>query len=130
MHSGALGLNGGIADVGSLYDCLVAIHEGKASASILDTYSSVRREKWNTIIDPQSQGMLKTIFSDPSEIIPNHPMYKMSMMFESDPAKAAQSMPVSVLHSFSSAKHELEVADALQDPLALRYDFSAHYQKD
>jgi len=40
---------------GSLYDCFMAIHEGKASESILDIYSDVRREKWKTIVDPQSQ---------------------------------------------------------------------------
>ena len=93
--SGALGLNGGIANVGSLYDCLGAIHRGKADDNILDVYSEVRREKWKQIIDPQSQGMLKTLFSNPEDIIPNHPMYKMSVLFEQHPQEAMRLAPVS-----------------------------------
>lgn len=90
-----MGLNGGIADVGSLSDCLQAIHEGKADDSILDVYSDVRIQKWKTIIDPQSQGTLRSLFSNPEDIIPNHPMYKMSQLIAKDPEAAKKNAPVS-----------------------------------
>ncbi|KAJ3519628.1 hypothetical protein NM208_g14052 [Fusarium decemcellulare] len=103
---GALGLNGAVADVGSLFDCLMAIHEGKATDDILDVYSDVRREKFNTIINPQSQSTMRTIFSDPKDIVPNHPMYKFSQLLQTNPELAKKNAP---------------------DPLALRYDFSIHF---
>ncbi|KAJ9603951.1 hypothetical protein H2200_011473 [Cladophialophora chaetospira] len=52
---GGLGLTGGIADVGSLFDAFVALKEGKTDDSILDKYSEVRQEKWRKIIDPMSR---------------------------------------------------------------------------
>lgn len=87
-------MNGAIADVGSLYDCLEAIHQGKAKDDILDVYCQVRREKFKTMIDPQSQGMMKTIFSNPEAVVPNHPMYKFSQLMEKDPELAKKNMPV------------------------------------
>ena len=55
MDSGGLGLTGGIADVGSLFDALMGIHLNLASESILDTYSDVRRKIWTEIINPMSR---------------------------------------------------------------------------
>ena len=58
-NSGGMGLTGGIADVGSLYDVLAAIQDGHVSksdtSSILDKYSEVRIQKWKEIIDPLSR---------------------------------------------------------------------------
>ena len=90
-------MNGGIADIGSLYDCLLAIHEGKADDSILDVYSDVRREKWKTIIDPQSQATMKFIFSKPEDVIPNHPIYRTTEMMKKDPEMAKKNAPVSLV---------------------------------
>ena len=84
-HSGALGLNGGIADVGSLADCLTAINDDKADQSILEVYNRVRREKWQSYIDPVSQRTMKLVYSDPKDIIPDHLIYKMARMCEENP---------------------------------------------
>lgn len=86
IFSGALGLNGGIADVGSLADCLAAINDDKADESILGVYNQVRREKWKSHIDPTSRQAMKLVNSDPSDIIPDHPVYKMSKMLETNPS--------------------------------------------
>ncbi|KAF2157051.1 FAD/NAD(P)-binding domain-containing protein [Myriangium duriaei CBS 260.36] len=104
---GAMGLNGGIADVGSLSDCLQAFHEGKTDDSIFDVYSTVRRDKWKTIIDPQSQGMLRFLFSQPANVIPNHPVYKFSQAMAANPDAAQKLAP---------------------NPLALAYDFTPHFK--
>ncbi|KAF5578856.1 monooxygenase [Fusarium pseudocircinatum] len=106
---GALGLNGGIADVGSLSDCLAAIYTGDADASILDVYSRVRREKWQSHIDPVSQRTMKMVFSNPTAIIPDHPLYKMCKMLESE--------------QDALKKH----GKSGPDPLILQYDFSQHF---
>lgn len=55
VYSGGLGLTGGFADVGSLYDCLWGIHTDELSPSILDKYSTVRKEIWRDMIDPMSR---------------------------------------------------------------------------
>ncbi len=62
-----MGLTGGIADVGSLYDALIAMKEGKADDSILDKYSEVRREKWAKIIDPMSRANFRRVCLDEAE---------------------------------------------------------------
>lgn len=54
-NSGGLGLTGGFADVGSLYDCLVGIHEDQLDEDILDKYSEIRRNLWKDMIDPMSR---------------------------------------------------------------------------
>lgn len=59
---GGLGLTGGMADVGSLIDCLKGIHEGKASLKILDIYDEQRRQKYYTVTDVVSSTNLKRLF--------------------------------------------------------------------
>ena len=119
-YSGALGLNGGIADVGSLRDCLVAIHEDKANDTILDTYSEVRRDKWKTIIDPMSQGTLKMIFSDPANIA-DQPAYKMSQLMKTDPEAARARAPVSIF----KAQNDYQDANVLRIPWRFDTTFQA-----
>jgi len=63
---GGLGLTGGFADVGSLYDCLVGIQEGLTDKSILDKYSEVRRKIWAEIIDPMSRSNFNRLWKDES----------------------------------------------------------------
>ena len=74
-----MGLTGGIADVGSLYDSLVGIHIGRADDSILDTYDEVRRRIWHDIIDPISTDNLTRLFkyAGPDEAMENDPFFKM-----------------------------------------------------
>ena len=71
--------------MGSLSDCLSAIHQGKADISILHEYSRVRRQKWQAHIDPTSQRAIKFVYSDPADIIPDHPLYKMCKLLETNP---------------------------------------------
>ena len=52
---GGLGLTGGIADVGSLFDALMAMQAGRATDAILDEYSRNRIETWKNFIDPTSR---------------------------------------------------------------------------
>ncbi len=49
-----IGLTGGIADVGSLADCIIGVASGKASLDILDKYDEVRMRIYKNIIDPLS----------------------------------------------------------------------------
>lgn len=56
---GGMGLTGGFADVGGLYDCLYGIYTGQADDAILDKYDEIRREKYWSVIDPISTGDLK-----------------------------------------------------------------------
>lgn len=67
ISSGGLGLTGGIADVGSLYDALIALKEGKADDSILDKYSEIRKKKWAEIIDPLSRANFRRVCLDEPE---------------------------------------------------------------
>jgi len=66
---GGLGLTGGLADIGSLYECLVGIHEGKASLDILDKYDEIRQQKFNQIINPVSIANLERMFADPNTVL-------------------------------------------------------------
>lgn len=65
--SGGMGLTGGFADVGGLYDCLYGIYAGVADDTILDKYSDIRRDKYNTVIDPISSANLRRLW-DPEKI--------------------------------------------------------------
>lgn len=68
--SGGLGLTGGLADVDSLFDCLIGIHEGRASDSILDKYDQVRREKWHKFINVWStDNFRRLIYLDPDKAL-------------------------------------------------------------
>ncbi|KAK0264466.1 hypothetical protein B0A54_13838 [Friedmanniomyces endolithicus] len=64
---GGMGLTGGLADIGGLYDCLFGIYAGKADDSILDKYDEIRREKYKTVIDPISSSNLRRLW-DPENI--------------------------------------------------------------
>lgn len=64
---GGMGLTGGFADAGGLFDCLYGIYIGRADDSILDKYNEIRREKYTTVIDPISSGNLRRLW-DPDNI--------------------------------------------------------------
>lgn len=62
-----MGLTGGFADVGSLYDALNAIHTGRVKdTSILDEYSRVRIQKWKEVINPLSRKNFDLIWNPES----------------------------------------------------------------
>ena len=81
---GGLGLTGGIADVGSLFDGLVGIHRGQADDSILDAYDEQRRKIWHDIINPQSSDNMRRLFEYeiPEEAIQKNPFFKMLKQME------------------------------------------------
>jgi hypothetical protein len=74
-----MGLTGGIADVGSLYDSLVGIHTGRADDSILDKYDEVRRKIWHDIINPISSENMTRLFkyATPDEAMEKDPFFQM-----------------------------------------------------
>ncbi|KAK0714189.1 hypothetical protein B0T26DRAFT_649692 [Lasiosphaeria miniovina] len=76
---GGLGLTGGIADVGSLYEAFVGIHTGQADDSILDKYDEVRRRIWHDIINPVSSDNMRRLFEypDADEAMEKDPFFKM-----------------------------------------------------
>ena len=105
---GGLGLTGGIVDVGGLYDCLAGIHEGKAEASILDTYSEIRRQKYKEIVDPISQDNIRRLYDqDADTALENDGFLKQMKANEGNVA----------------AQQEL-----LRSSRALKYDFTQHYK--
>ena len=63
-RSGGLGLTGGFADVGSLYDCFVGIHEDELDEDILDKYSEVRIKIWREMIDPMSRANFHRLWDE------------------------------------------------------------------
>lgn len=80
---GGLGLTGGLADVGSLYDCLVGIHRARADDAILDTYCDVRRRIWRDTINPVSSANMEKLFSiDADEILDKDPVLGMLRKME------------------------------------------------
>ncbi|KAF2099878.1 FAD/NAD(P)-binding domain-containing protein [Rhizodiscina lignyota] len=82
---GGMGLTGGIADVGSLYDSLVGIHIGQADDSILDKYDEIRRKIWHEIIDPISSGNIRRLFGqDADEALEKDDFLKMLKRAETD----------------------------------------------
>jgi 2-polyprenyl-6-methoxyphenol hydroxylase-like FAD-dependent oxidoreductase len=96
-ESGGMGLTGGIADVGSLYESLVGIHTGQADDSILDVYDEVRRRIWATIINPISTDNMRRLFqySDPDEAMEKDPFFKMIKEMQERPAGAEAATKVS-----------------------------------
>ncbi|KAL2205523.1 putative monooxygenase [Sarocladium strictum] len=64
---GGLGLVGGIADVGCLCDALDGLNKGLTDDSVLDEYSRIRREKYQTIVDPISTANFKRLWENEPE---------------------------------------------------------------
>ncbi len=85
--SGGMGLTGGIADVGSLYDSLVGIHTGRADAdAILDRYDEVRRRIWRDVVNPvSSDNMRRLIDLDPDTAVEKDPFFAMLKQMETGP---------------------------------------------
>ncbi|KAL1979734.1 hypothetical protein VTN96DRAFT_5256 [Rasamsonia emersonii] len=106
---GGLGLTGGIADVGSLFDCLLGIHKGLADDSILDKYAEIRRKIYFEIINPMSRENFRRLWDqDPDKAGETDPYFQICHKAEKDPALAK------------------ELALGLN---VLRYDFTQFYRK-
>ncbi|KAK0610631.1 hypothetical protein B0T17DRAFT_621097 [Bombardia bombarda] len=106
---GGLGITGGFVDVGGLYDCLAGIWDGKVGPEILKLYSEKRIEKWKTVIDPISQENFRRV----SDADPN-------TRFERDEF-------MQLLKKGETDRPFLK--DLLLGFMAVRYDFTQHYDK-
>lgn len=101
-------MTGGIVDVGGLYDCLAGIYDGVAEDGILDRYSDVRREKYQTIVDPISSQNLRRLF-------------------EQDPDTALQTD--TFLQMCKRTETDIELSKQLQLGInQLQYDFTKEYK--
>ena len=105
VHSGGMGLTGGFADVGGLYDCLYGIYSGQADENILDKYDEMRREKYLSVIDPISSGNLTRLW-DPS-VIEDDAFIKAVRRAETDKGFAREMQEVSRLVSIDCTHHFL-----------------------
>ncbi|KAI9159183.1 FAD-dependent monooxygenase terC [Paramyrothecium foliicola] len=88
---GGLGLTGGIADVGGLYDCLVGIATGKADESILDRYNEIRSKIWRDFTDVGSTSNMRRLCqTDPETIFDTDPFLLAAAKMDEDPKLAAR----------------------------------------
>ncbi|KAK6387662.1 hypothetical protein LTS17_000931 [Exophiala oligosperma] len=88
---GGLGLTGGLADVDSLFDCLMGIHTGQADDSILDKYDEVRRDMWHKFIDVVSSDNLRRLNGqNPDKALENDTVLQKLKESEKNPEIAAQ----------------------------------------
>lgn len=95
-NSGGLGLVGGIIDVGGLSDCLNGIFQGKANLSILDRYDTVRREKYDTIVNPISSENFRRLWDqDPEIAAEKDPFLQLLQQVAGDPEKILEFQMVS-----------------------------------
>ncbi|CAN9127763.1 unnamed protein product [Alternaria sp. RS040] len=81
---GGMGLTGGFADVGSLYDCFTGIHLDELDESILDEYSEIRIKIWREMIDPMSRENFHRLW-DPAHEEKRKDFFKMCEKASDDP---------------------------------------------
>ncbi len=105
---GGLGLTGGIVDVGGVYDCLLGIYGAQANESILDIYSEVRRQKFESITNPITIDNFKRLSSNPDTVSESDEFLKTLRILEQD-----------------DGKH----VEFLKSLNGLKYDFTQHYQR-
>ena len=146
-----MGLTGGIADVGGLYDCLVGIYKGQAEDSILDKWDQIRREIWHTVINPISTENLKRLYqySGPDEALEKDPFLAMMKKAEARKGQRNGNFPdeeeenVRAWESNSPPLPPFFLVDCFWDHLSsmantvfwqpgfppLRYDMTQHYHR-
>lgn len=101
-NSGGLGLTGGFADVGSLHDCFIGIHQDEVDESILDKYSEIRIKIWREVIDPTSRANFHRLW-DPAYQKENEEFFEFCKTADKDPVwgkSAAQATHV-LRHDFT-----------------------------
>lgn len=127
LGSGGLGLTGGIADVGGLYDCLSGIYQGVADESILDKYSDKRREKYKEIVDPMSTENFKRLWEkSPEETIATNPFFDIARKAEQDKELSRSLVKVSESSKVMSlTSHGVNIS---QGSLSLQHDFTQYYR--
>jgi 2-polyprenyl-6-methoxyphenol hydroxylase-like FAD-dependent oxidoreductase len=102
--SGGLGLTGGIADVGSLFDCLYGIHKGLADDSILDKYADIRRKIYEEVINPSSRENFKRLHDQDADTAgQNDPLFQLCHKAETDKNLARELCLVSIYSAWFRA---------------------------
>lgn len=97
--SGGLGLTGGIADVGALYDALVGIHKGVADEQILTEYSEARSAKYREYVDPLSTANFRRLWEkDPETTVAEDGFFQMVREAQADPDVAKKMLEVRSSH--------------------------------
>ncbi|KIW59746.1 hypothetical protein PV05_00017 [Exophiala xenobiotica] len=86
---GGLGLTTGVADVGSLIDCLYGIHDGLASYRILDKYDEMRRQIFLNGTDVISTENFKRIMQDAEGVAQRDPVLQLLAQAKTDSNIAA-----------------------------------------
>ncbi|KAL6709798.1 hypothetical protein ACN47E_000583 [Coniothyrium glycines] len=99
---GGMGLTGGIADVGSLYDCFLGIHQDELDESILDKYSEVRIKIWREMIDPVSRENFHRLW-DPKCKEKREQFFKICEKAQDDPVwgKSVAEATYQIRHDFT-----------------------------
>jgi hypothetical protein len=103
---GGMGLTGGFADVGSLYDCFMGIHQDELDEDILDRYSEERIKIWRNMIDPVSRENFHRLW-DPAYEEKRQEFFKTCEKANADPVWGKS------------------VAEAIHN---IRYDFTQHFK--
>ena len=108
VNRGGLGLTGGIADVGSLADCLLGIYTGKAELDILDKYDEIRRGIYRDIIDPLSTMNMKRMSQDAETVLEKDAFLQFAASAGKDPELAATMFQVCdylFVHSYENLRN-------------------------
>ncbi|KAJ9483383.1 hypothetical protein VN97_g10021 [Penicillium thymicola] len=96
---GGLGLTGGIADVGALYDALIGIHKGVADEQILTEYSEARSAKYREYVDPLSTANFRRLWEkDPETTVVEDEFFQMIREAQADPDVAKRMLEVRSSH--------------------------------
>jgi hypothetical protein len=125
---GGLGLTGGIADIGGLYDCLLGIHEGKASDAILDKYDEIRRKIWHEVINPISSSNMRRVFDqNPDTALEDDPFLKNLKLAEENEAVRREMQIVSISNYTFSKVTQLTSNVSKAAGMSLRHDMTQYY---
>ena len=138
---GGLGLTGGIADIGSLADCLLGIYSGKAGMDILDKYDEVRTGIYRDIIDPLSTTNMNRMSQDANTIFETDEFLQTAALAGNDRKLAADMFMVSKFFALSYhpvahlnvpfvGRVSSDIRTTLQRDLALGYDMTRFYDND
>lgn len=77
----------------------MGIHQGLADESILDKYSEVRKQIWETVIDPMSRENFRRLYDqDPTKARENDEFFQLCVKGETDQQTAQSIILVSPHH--------------------------------
>jgi hypothetical protein len=85
-----------LADIESLYDCLLGVHDGSTDESILEKYDEIRRRMWHEYVDVVSSDNLRRLNRDGAKTaIEEDPAVQMLLKSAQDPDLARKIQLVS-----------------------------------